>query len=125
MEIFRQLYLDKELRRIGAMPRYGVTRPNNSACQTGYKITDKLTASDIARAPPPPYSPDLSRCNFWSFAFLKESIKRMELSTDDQIVAVIATIWRGVTFDMLQSVFQEWIQRLNRVIKNHGEYSFE
>jgi hypothetical protein len=37
-------------------------------------------------------------------------MKGMELSVEDQIVEAIATIWRGVTFDMLQSVLQEWMQ---------------
>jgi hypothetical protein len=37
----------------------------------------------------------------------------MELSTENQIIEAITTIWRGITFDTLQSVFQEWMQRLN------------
>jgi hypothetical protein len=52
-------------------------------------------------------------------------MKGMELSTEDQIVEPIATISRGVTFDRLQSMFQEWMQRLNWVIENNGEYYFE
>jgi hypothetical protein len=31
----------------------------------------------------------------------------MELTTKDHIVEAIATIWRGVTFEALQSVFQD------------------
>jgi hypothetical protein len=85
----------------------------DSACHDGHKIIYKLIAADIARAPHPIYSPDLSPCNFWLFRFLKESMEGMELSTEDQIAEAITTIWRGVTFDTLQSVFQEWMQRLN------------
>jgi hypothetical protein len=86
---------------------------NNSACHNGRKITDKLTAADIARAAHPPFSPDLSRCDFWLFGFLKESMKEMELSTEDQIVEAITPIGQGVTFDTLQSMLQEGMQRLN------------
>jgi hypothetical protein len=82
----------------------------NSACDNGHMITEKLTAADIARVSHLPYSTDLSPCDFWLFGFLKGSKKDMELPTKDSIVEVIPTIWRGVTFDTLQSVFQEWIQ---------------
>jgi histone-lysine N-methyltransferase SETMAR len=98
---------------------------DNSACHNGHKITDELTAADIARASHPPYSPDLSPYDFWLFRFLKGSMKSMESSTEDQIVPAITTIWRGVTFDRLQFVFQEWVQRLNWVMENNGEYYFE
>jgi hypothetical protein len=70
---------------------------DNSACQNGYKITDKLTAADIARSLHPSYSPDLSVCDFWLFGFLKESMKGMRLSIEDQIIEAITTIWRGIT----------------------------
>jgi hypothetical protein len=62
------------------------------SCQNGHKITDKLTATDIARAPHPPYSPDLSSCDLWLFGSLKNSMKGMESSTEDQIVEAITTI---------------------------------
>jgi hypothetical protein len=86
---------------------------DNPACHKGNKITDKLTTADIARVPYPAYSPRLSPYDFWFFGFLKESMKGMELSTEDQIVEATTIIWRGITFDTLQSVFQEWRQRLN------------
>jgi hypothetical protein len=88
-------------------------------------ITDKLTAANIAGVPNPPYAPDLSPCDLWLFGFLKESMNGMELSTEDQIVEAITTIWRGVTFDTLQSAFQEWMQRLSWVTETNGEYYFE
>jgi hypothetical protein len=74
---------------------------DNSACHNGQKITDKLAAADIARAPHPPYRPDLSPCDLWLFGFLKKSMTGMELSTEDQILEAITTTWRGLTFDVL------------------------
>jgi hypothetical protein len=67
-------------------------RLDNSACHNGYKITDKLTAADFAGAPLPPYSPHLSPCDFWLFGLLKESMKGMELSSENQTVEAITTI---------------------------------
>jgi hypothetical protein len=98
---------------------------NDSACHNGHKITSQLTVADIARASHPPYSPDLSPWDFWLFGFLNESIEGMELSIEDQIVEAITTTWRRVTFGTLQSVFQEWMHRVNWVSKKNGDYYFE
>jgi hypothetical protein len=78
----------------------------NSACHNGRKITHKLTVADIASAPHPLYSPDLSPCDSWLFGFLKKSMNGMQLSTEDQLVEAIPIIWQGVIFDTLQSGFQ-------------------
>jgi hypothetical protein len=101
--------LVKETRRLLRRKRAFsfLSHMDSSACHDGHKITDQLTVADIARAPHPPYSPDLSSCNFWFYGFLKESMKGMELPADDQSVEAITTIWRGVIFDTLQFMFQE------------------
>jgi hypothetical protein len=81
---------------------------NTSACHNGQKITGQLTNANITRATHSSYSPDLSPCGFWLFAFLKESMKSMELTTESYIVEAIPRIRPGATFETLQSVFQEW-----------------
>jgi hypothetical protein len=48
----------------------------------------------------------------------------MELTTEDHIVEAITTIWRGVTFKILQLVFQEWMWELIWVIDNNKEHYF-
>jgi histone-lysine N-methyltransferase SETMAR len=47
---------------------------DNSMCHNGTKITEKFEKRHIARAPHPPYSPDLSPCDFWSFGILKQKM---------------------------------------------------
>jgi hypothetical protein len=94
---------------------------DNFACHNGHKITEKLTVADIARAPHPSDSLGLSPCDFWLSGFLMD----MELSTEDQIAKAKTTICQGVTSDTVQSVFQEWMQRLNWVIEDNGEYYFK
>jgi hypothetical protein len=56
-----------------------------------------LTAVDIARTHHPSHSPDQRPCDFRLFEFLKESIKSVELSSEDQIIEVSANIWRGAS----------------------------
>jgi hypothetical protein len=68
----------------------------------GQEMIDQLTNADITRA-----APDPRPCNFWLFGFLKESMKGMDLTTEDHIVEAVTTIWRSVTFETQRSVFQK------------------
>jgi hypothetical protein len=77
----------------------------NSACHNSHKIAGELIAADIGRAPDLPSELDLSPCDFLLFGFLKESMEGGELSVEDQIIEAVTIIWRGFTFDTLQSVF--------------------
>jgi hypothetical protein len=56
------------------------------------------------------------------FGFLKEKLKKGDLSMAEQINKVITAIWDSVTCDELQNVFAEWIQRLTWVIAERSEY---
>jgi hypothetical protein len=97
----------------------------NFACDTGQKITGHSTSANIVRAPHPSYWLDLSPFDYWLFEFLKESMKGMELTTEYHIVEAITAIWRGATFEIMQLVFQEWMQRLTWGIDCNGEDSLE
>jgi hypothetical protein len=71
------------------------------------KISLELEHNKSERIPHPTYSPDISPCDFLLFDFLKEKLKKQELSTSDEITEVIMTMWNDVTFEELQSVFSE------------------
>jgi hypothetical protein len=98
---------------------------DNSACHNSQKTTGRPTSTGIRRAPCPLNSPDLSPCNFWLFGFLRESMKGVGLTTEDDIVEIITTIWRGVIVETLQSVFQEWMRAFIWVIDKNGQYYLE
>jgi transposase len=70
--------LYSEKRRIAR--RKGLTsfsvHMDNSMCHDGVKVTAKLEKKPIARAPHPPYSPDLSPCDFWLFGILKQKMMK-------------------------------------------------
>jgi transposase len=71
------LYSEKaRITRRRVLPRFSI-HVDDSMRHTGAKITEKLGKKYIARAPHPPYSPDLSPCDLWSFVILKEKMKDM------------------------------------------------
>jgi hypothetical protein len=70
----------------------------------------------------PPYSPDLSQRNFYFVGWTKTALQNRRSTDADAMVAALTDLFDNVTFDELQSVFQNWIERLKSVITHNGEY---
>lgn len=95
---------------------------DNSRCHNNQKVTNYLESNHMERIPHPPYSPDISPCDFWLFGYLKECLKEKLYDTEEELVNEIYIAWNSVTFETLQNVYKEWIIRLDYVIKNGGSY---
>jgi histone-lysine N-methyltransferase SETMAR len=76
----------------------------------------------LGRAEHPPYSPDLSPCDFWLFEFLKEKLKDRQLPGVQSLHQVITYLWNEPTFDDVQAGLLKWMNRLSWPIENKGEY---
>jgi hypothetical protein len=70
-----------------------------SLCDNGSKITSKIKKNHIFRMPHPPYSPDISPCDFWLFETLKQILRDREFFSSDEIEDAIAQAWNDLTFD--------------------------
>jgi histone-lysine N-methyltransferase SETMAR len=81
-----------------------------------------LTVEGLGRAEHPPYSPDLSPCDFWLFGFLKEKLKDLQLRGVQSFHQAIPDLWNELTFEDVHAVFLEWMNRLSWVRENKGEY---
>jgi hypothetical protein len=95
---------------------------DNSMCHNGRKVTDEFDNRKLQRVAHSSYSPDLSPCDFWRFGTLKQKIKDREFSGIEEIMNAVQAIWREVTLERLQSVFFNWIERLEYVIEHDLEY---
>jgi hypothetical protein len=95
---------------------------DNSMCLNGRKVTDEFDNRKLQRVAYPHYSPDLSPCDFWLFGMLKQKMKDREFCGVKEIMNAVQEIWREVTLERLQSVFFNWIERLEYVIEHDWEY---
>jgi histone-lysine N-methyltransferase SETMAR len=95
---------------------------DNSMCHNGRKVTDELENLKLDRVAHPPYSRDLSPCDFWPLGIFKQKIQDRVFDTTEEILMAIRNVWNEVTFEDLQSVFFDWIQRFEYVIEHQGEY---
>jgi histone-lysine N-methyltransferase SETMAR len=53
---------------------------DNSRCHTGRMAAPEFDHQRLGRTDHPPYSPDLSPCDFWLFGFLKEKLKLTKMT---------------------------------------------
>jgi hypothetical protein len=88
----------------------------------GATIQVKCDIKGVVRSPHPPYSPDLSPCDFWFFGMAKREMKDWEFDTVEDICRRLTEIRNGLNFKHAQSIFLAWKIRLNWVIENGGKY---
>jgi histone-lysine N-methyltransferase SETMAR len=91
-------------------------------CHQGAKITSKFVNHHLSRMPHPPYSPDISQCDLWSFGRLKGILNDREFESSEQIEEAITQVRDGLTVEGGLSVFQNSMSRLDCVIGTGGEY---
>jgi hypothetical protein len=72
--------------------------------------------------PYPVYSPDLSPCDFWFFGHAKEQLKDQLIMDKSDLEDKLTDIWECVSRDVLQSIFFEWLERLEWVLEHEGDY---
>jgi hypothetical protein len=85
---------------------------DNSMSQNRRTVSGKFAQRSIEQAPHPPYSPYINPCDFWLFGILTLYRKDREFQSPQAIFNAIARIWDDPTFEDVQRVFQEWMERL-------------
>jgi hypothetical protein len=65
----------------------------------------------MTRLPQPAYSPDLSPCDLWFFGFAKQAIQDDVFDNVDQLMQRLHSVFDQVTFEDLQRVFLNWMER--------------
>ena len=94
---------------------------DNAPRHRGSLTTAYLSRVKLNLAENPPYSPDISPCDFWFFGYCKQNLKEEEIEDEDELIFKVRKIVKQVPKNVLQSVFTNWMDRLRTVIKSGGE----
>jgi transposase len=81
-----------------------------------------LAEKIIPVVPQPPYSPDLSPCDFFLFSRLKNYLKGRHLGTLDNIQKNVTDELKGIPAEVFQHCYEQWKQRLRRCVAAQGNY---
>jgi len=95
---------------------------NNAPCHTTVSINVFLAEKGIPVVPQPPYSPDLSPCDFFLFVRLKHHLKWRHFVTLDNIQKIVTDELKGIPAEAFQHCYEQWKQRLRRCVAAQGNY---
>jgi len=95
---------------------------HNAPCHTAISVNEFVTKKGILVVPQPPYSPDLSPCDFFRFPKLNFYLKGRHFGTADNIQKVVTEQLRALTHEDFQHCYREREQRLRRSVASQGNY---
>ncbi|KAL4463301.1 hypothetical protein ABPG72_013610 [Tetrahymena utriculariae] len=68
----------------------------------------------------PPYSPDLSPCDYWLFDFIKQRLG--DHTNEESLFEEVTIILNEIPISEYKKTFEKWIERLELCVKYQGEY---
>ena len=90
---------------------------DNAPCHTAISVIKFL-----AVVPQPPYSPDLSPCDFFLFPKLKFHLKGCHFGTVESIEKAVTDQLKAIPVSNYERCYEEWEQRLWRCVTSQGNY---
>jgi histone-lysine N-methyltransferase SETMAR len=85
-------------------------------------ITERMFLREFKKMDHPPYSPDLSPCDFFLFGYLKGELTKRDYATPEDLFFEIRSVTAGISPELCRRVFESWIVRLQECINSGGEY---
>ncbi|GFV43523.1 putative transposase [Trichonephila clavipes] len=81
-----------------------------------------MASKNIPVAPQPPYSPDLSPCDFFLFPKLKSHFKGHRFGTLVNIQTAVTDQLKAIPISEFPQCHEEWNKRLQRCVDSEGSY---
>ena len=95
---------------------------DNAPCHTALSITEFLAKRSIPVVPQPPYSPDLSPCDFFLFPRLKKCLKGRNFGTLQNIQTTVTDLLKSIPASEFQHCYEEWEKRFRRCVASQRNY---
>jgi hypothetical protein len=95
---------------------------DNPKVHDSARTTQRLEEFQVIRLAHPPYSPDMSPCDFWFFGWSKDMMKGHRFQSGDDVRAFRVDLSFNLDQSALISGDEGCIARLEEVIATNGEY---
>jgi transposase len=95
---------------------------DNARPHTAKVSTDDVTRNGMKRTRHPPYSPDLAPSDFFLFGYVKRKLMGYRVESKSELLVRIGVILAEIPRDVLNAVFLEWMDRLQKYIDINGNY---
>jgi hypothetical protein len=99
-----------------------IIHADNAWAHTAQKCRTFCEKNGLRLAPHPPYSPDLAASDFFLFSHVKERLTGMGFPSHEELLDAIGEVVNGIESETSTTVFEQWMERLELVSKNNGDY---
>ena len=99
----------------------GTLHHDNAPCHMAISVIEFLAKKGISVVPQPPFSPDLSPCDFFSFPKLKFYPKGRHFGKVENIEKAVTDQLRAIPVIDFQRCYEEW-KRLRKCVASQGNY---
>ncbi|KAL4085370.1 hypothetical protein QTP88_027229 [Uroleucon formosanum] len=95
---------------------------DNAPCHAAISINQFLATKNIPVAFQPPYSSDLSPCDFFLFPRIKIHLKGRHFGTLENIQSSVTDELKAIPVTEFQNCYKQWKHRLQRCVDSQGNY---
>ncbi|MCU7801502.1 MAG: transposase [gamma proteobacterium symbiont of Lucinoma myriamae] len=95
---------------------------DNAAAHKSQVVQQFLEEEKVVQLPHPPYSPDLSPCDFFLFPRLKKMLSGRGYTTKSSLGSAIFQFLQSIPVADYAAAFRQWISRLEKCVSVNGEY---
>ncbi|GFV90546.1 putative transposase [Trichonephila clavipes] len=87
-----------------------------------FSVNRFLASKNIHVAPEPPYSPDMSFCDFFLFPKLKNHLKGHHFGTLKNIQTAVTDQLKAIPISEFHQCYEEWKKRFQRCVASEENY---
>ncbi|KAI6659689.1 hypothetical protein LOD99_14613 [Oopsacas minuta] len=95
---------------------------DNAPAHTARKTKDYIKQLGLELIDHPPYSPDLTPCDFWLFPTTKRHIKGRRFDSETELSAAFLDAIDLIPESRYSRLFGMWLKWCQRCIDANGEY---
>ncbi|CAH2003236.1 unnamed protein product [Acanthoscelides obtectus] len=110
-----------ELRKINP-ERSIILHQDNASSHTGQKTRQYLTEENVELLDHLPYSPDLSRNDFFTFPKIKNRLRGQRFQSPEEAVDAFKNAVLDLPANKWNKCFENWFERMQMCINLRGEY---
>ncbi|XP_055353290.1 histone-lysine N-methyltransferase SETMAR-like [Paramacrobiotus metropolitanus] len=102
--------------------RHQLLHHDNARPHTASLTKIFLKSRKVKLFPHPPYSPDLSPCDFYLFWKMKDLLRGKHYKSATEAEAAVRGALRRLSINGFSAVFDDWLSRCEKCIKYKGDY---
>lgn len=95
---------------------------DNAKVHKSSTVDTFLNEHKVTLIPHPPYSPDISPCDFFLFGTMKKKLEGFSTSNFEELKIFVEKYLKSINRKTMEKVMEEWKKRLKYVYENNGEY---